>query len=231
MLEDPNILKILEENFPDATEEQYIHYFEKISNSGCSYTAMINSLFSVYEGKEQEFYDMFGFSMYTITSNGTIDYNYEPLILEWATYYWKNLYINDPFHLDSDVNNIDTIAIYSEGSSSETYQMFSQYLNEKYGISSEITLDDEKLSIEKYTSIVEDGKSVVYGGAGWDLYEINPDTGERGKLHLEDGYGHAMYVTGFTDNGDIIISSWGKQYILDTSNQSRGNYEIIDINL
>ena len=246
LLKDPNIMKIFQENFPNASYEDYELYCKKLCNVGCGYTAMVNSIFSAYEGKEQEFYDTFGFGMYTITPDGTIDYNYEPLILDWFTYYWHEYKdyenIEDIYGNIADVISGDA-ALTGEISTGATgtplvdcYEVFSNWINDKYNINYEYThvvdIDKNNLFNEKeFKEIINNNLQVVYDSYGYDLYYIDPNTGERGEIYSEDGGGHAMYVTGFTDNGDMIVSSWGKQYILDISTQNSGDYWIVGVHV
>ena len=72
---------------------------------------------------------------------------------------------------------------------------------------------------------------VLISSRGFDLYSIDPETGERENKVVEDVGSHCMYVTGYTINGDIIVSSWGEKYILDVSVADYYNYKIIDINI
>lgn len=69
----------------------YTKYLEAISINGCGYAASVNRIFKLFEGKEEEFTNIFGFPPYTIReyvnketgeiTGGYIDFNYEVLML------------------------------------------------------------------------------------------------------------------------------------------------------
>ncbi len=40
-----------------------------------------------------------------------------------------------------------------------------------------------------------------------------------------------MSVTDVTENGDLVVSSWGNKYILDTSNSNSQDVTIIDLDI
>ena len=52
----------------------------------------------------------------------------------------------------------------------------------------------------------------------------------KGKV-VENVGGHAMIVTGITEDGKIIVSSWGKEYIFDIGNAGYVNLDILDFNV
>ena len=60
----------------------YNFYFKKIAASGCGYATLVDRVFQEYEGKEKEFEKTFGFPMYTINEDNSINFNYEVMILK-----------------------------------------------------------------------------------------------------------------------------------------------------
>ena len=48
----------------------------------------------------------------------------------------------------------------------------------------------------------------------WELYDMD------GALYYSSTGGHAMSVTALLENGDLIVSSWGKKYRLHTEDYS-----------
>ena len=232
LLNNPEIMRILKENFPDATMEDYELYLKKVSNCGCGYVALINGLFEKYEGREEQFYKDFGISMYTIDVNGNVDYNYEPLVLEYFTYVYHNYYgwsiekiygnIAELSGNDAAITNEKSTGAF--GSIPETENQFDDYLKNKYGVDINVAVidcnSDYDSIIEKYHDLVKSfpDATIIIGAGGYDLYDINED-GSRGNISSEEGGGHAMTIIGI-ENGEIIISSWGKKYILDISDLS-----------
>ncbi len=60
----------------------YDFYFKKIQRSGCGLAALVNRVFQAYEGKEKEFEETFGFPMYTINEDNSINFNGKVLMLK-----------------------------------------------------------------------------------------------------------------------------------------------------
>ena len=229
LLQDPLIIERLKEYFPNATMEDYECYLLKICNVGCGYTALINSLFEQYEGREQEFLDKFGFPMYDIKEDGTIDYNYEYLILDYFNYVWGNSgYSIEELYGDTgkDVQDgsLQEDQSYDKGKATGTIpkidQLFSSFLKEKYNIVSTIDVSNwssatEDNYIDIYNSLKkDDNTSIILSAAGIDLYDM------EGNLVYSNVGGHAMYITGIAEDGKIKVSSWGEEYIVDLSNVS-----------
>lgn len=68
---------------------------------------------------------------------------------------------------------------------------------------------------------VENG---IVSSYGFDL--LNMD----GSYYAEHGEGHFMYITGMTEDGNLIVSSWGKKFILKLDNSTYVNFDFFKIN-
>lgn len=58
---------------------------------------------------------------------------------------------------------------------------------------------------------------MIIGSGNYDLY-LYDDYIKYGRLTkrvAENAGGHCMTVTGITDDGNFIVSSWGGKYVLD----------------
>lgn len=93
LINNPYIWESLQKYFPVesfTTEEEaeyfYKKYFEIIYNSGCGYAVACDYVFHSFEGREKEFEKAFGYPMYTINENGSIDFNYEVFMLDFFNY-------------------------------------------------------------------------------------------------------------------------------------------------
>jgi hypothetical protein len=245
LLEDPDIRKILTEEFPNATEEDYYLYLQKITNIGCAYTAKVNSIFQHFDGDPKGFEKIFGFPMYKISSDGSgaVVLNYEPLILEFYTYYQKekkgfenieDIYGNIQEIIDSEqtgdaaLNNIKMTG--SDGMRAKDGNVFSQFLKERYDILVGVKLDRFSLTVKTVNKRIEEGRSVQIMATGFDLYEVveNEDGSiSRGEQMLKDVGSHEMTITRITKEKEIVVSSWGKEYIIDTRFLSVELYETI----
>lgn len=224
LLEDPIVLEKLRKTFPNATMEDYEKYLKRINQVGCGYTAMINTLFEYYKGRENEFYRKFGFHMYDIESNGFLDYNYEYLILDFFNYIWGNsgysiqqLYgdIGKKVYdaaLDKYEKNPDAKA---KGTGPKEKLLFMDFLNKKYGINCNVEFiyeNNEQKIIELYKKISKDKNTqIIISANQFELYD------RYGNLTDENVGNHAMSVTGVTEDGKLIVSSWGTERILDLS--------------
>ena len=121
--------KIINHYFPSATDEEKLAFYEKISYCGCGYVALSNIAFKSMEGHEEEFLDKFGYSMYNISYDDfnnclSVDYNYEPLILEMFS----------QSCLKSGYDNIKDATKLSEGADVQTQHDLYDYLCDKYMI-------------------------------------------------------------------------------------------------
>lgn len=68
-----DIRDIVRRHFPNYTDAQIKDLLYEMNNEGCNYTALANTIFSIYIGREYEFEKKFGFPMYD--ENGYPNYN------------------------------------------------------------------------------------------------------------------------------------------------------------
>lgn len=123
LIQDPLIREELESFFPSSNfecEDDALFFYEKylyiIYDSGCGYAAAADFVFHLFEGREEEFYEKFGYPMYTF-KDGKIDFNYEIFMLKFFNYYnlvcredyesidkWtlKDLYEHQAFRIAAD---------------------------------------------------------------------------------------------------------------------------------
>lgn len=181
---------ILSKYFPDATQEEKIALLSKGTFVGCGYTAITNFVFKEFEGKENDFYNTFGFPMYEMKyddSMGTptfyVDYNYEPVIMDLICQ--KNtIQVNGE-------NSIKQTILSTDGIGEPEARDVVNYVRDEYGV-----VFDKSLNELRY-----------YSEDGYSLYSID------GRLQFEDGGPHAMVKIGETEDGRDIISSWGEKFI------------------
>ena len=222
------------EKFPNATLSECIKYIEDLGHTGCGYIAAANSVFQQYEGREEEFYEKFGYNMYSVDGYGNLNYNYEAFAVDWYTTYWTEYY---EWENPEDASDINKVIEVSHGAGGTEWYCLPDYLKDKYDVDStvEIVKPDDKKTISKadVEQAVSEGKSVTLSAEGYDLYEIDPKTGKVSTdISYEDGEAHAMSITGFTPEGDMKVSSWGKEYVV-KSDGDKGDwafYYIFDLN-
>ncbi len=93
LINNPYIWNEIQKYYPVLTFASNEHamdfykiYFNTIADCSCGYVAVADKVFHQFEGREEEFEDIFGYPMYTIDENKVIDFNYEIFILEFFNY-------------------------------------------------------------------------------------------------------------------------------------------------
>ena len=216
LAQDPYVLqKIYNAYGNNVSYQQIIDYLYAIESCGCHFTAVVNSVFKQYVGKEQEFLNTFGYPMYKVDENGNVDYNYEPMIAEIHSYYWTHNfdYEGDGTWDQFGANNIDSATWMSSatGMNDDGARVCLEYLRDTYGISGahESSYD---ITTDNWSQYDSQGKTVILNARSYNLYHMDgTSAGYNGQ------YGHAMTITGVTTDPygypAYIVSNWGEQYI------------------
>ncbi len=186
---------IIKKYYPNMTDDEIMEYLEKMNKEGCGYVAICNSIFSAYVGNEELFEKTFGFPMYD--NQGEL--NYDLLLCD--------LYADTDNHhkglFGSDYKN--PFAIFDKGTDEASRKYRTElYLKDKgvdVKIDNDIVFDPQ--NFDKYS----DG-SVIMRAEDFKMYDVD------GKEYTVKG-GHAMTVTGVTEDGRLIVSSWGRKFYLD----------------
>ena len=92
LISNPDIWEEVQNHFPlkdfnskDEALQFYKTYFDFIDDNGCGYAVAVDYIFRLFEGKEQDFYKIFGFPMYNVRKN-FVDFNYELMMLKFFHY-------------------------------------------------------------------------------------------------------------------------------------------------
>lgn len=248
LLKDSKVKEIIKTYFPEATIEQMEQLLISINNVGCGYAALTNSIFCHFTGKEEEFEEAFGFPMYTEDENGNINFNYEYLMLDIFCFKYKDNSAagTDLSPLELTLEDPET---YTEGSTGmDELDYFEAYLQSKgldgsakleYFVFNEEIYDEYYSDTENYHKIDEiytfirdklkdsSEEIIINVGGGqfsqneeyWTLYEYNNRENDEKKIVNPGNVGHAMSIVGITEDNKLIVSSWGKQYILEVSSE------------
>lgn len=184
------LLKNLREYYPNISIFEAFEYFSRLNSVGCGYVALANTLFLEYEGRPQEFERVFGYPMF---KDG--DLNYDRLILDiYATTDLAGFNDEDDGYPGGTV----------DASRAEIMQRF---LEDK-GVSVSTEANAE-ITPENFQEVVENGGHIVLGYRNGNMYD------ENGNQYYIDG-GHAIVVTGVTEDGRFIVSSWGEKYYINS---------------
>lgn len=191
---------IVRKYYPDLSDAQIQDYLRKLNSEGCGYVAIINTIFRQYEGREAEFQEKFGFPMY---KNG--DLNYNELLVDFYTA--TDNHNQGLFWSDRINENEDPSATTGRGTTPSDQKYRAQlYLKEK-GIEVQIQTN-KRVNVDNYQKLAESGSVIINYHYG-NLYDAN------GKVVQYIDGGHSMTVTGVTEDGRYIVSSWGEKYYID----------------
>lgn len=204
MLHGDEMADIVRKYYPDFTDQQVEDYLRKLNSEGCGYVALINTLFSQYVGRETEFEETFGYPMYD--ENGDLNYNAVITDLYAATDNHNLVDGVDVINHDEDPSDTEG---WGTNQNSRKYR-FEMYLD-NHGVEVDVR-NQLTVTPETYNEIVKDGDLIV-GVSPCILYDANGN-----ELCNLDG-GHAMTVTGVTEDGYYRVSSWGKEYYIVPSDQ------------
>lgn len=190
---------------------------KKIDSEGCGYVAFANILVDKYRKKEDEFEKKFGFPLYIEDEEGNKRVNFESVIVDLycatdnhnqdGILWWKK----DVYDKNEDIS----LTTGAGTSQQQREYRFENYM-EDHGVTIKIenkycTYDTVYEKCKKY---IDEGKAVIISTHPIMLYDINGNSAKD-----MDG-GHAMTVTGVTEEGWIEVSSWGKFYYIKNNDVS-----------
>ncbi len=219
---------------------------ECIDTTGvCSYASVANLIVDVYKDNPSQFKKDFGFDLYTY-ENGHKEINSTELLADMYVYINSNLCGGKLFTITNGKVTTNTTVINTEKqtflSSNQGFEssLVNKYLHSKNpnvsvnvtsasqfyadGVNSEI--DNIKTAIVR---AIQEGKQVtlgVYRTKGSE-YKFLDENGVKRESTVDwsEGDGHAVYVTGVTDNG-VVVSTWGKRRIIPFSDFINNEYSI-----
>lgn len=198
-----DLYKKVREYYPNMTDKEIKKFLIKLNSEGCGYVSLVNSLFMKYEGKEEEFEKDFGFPMYY---KGDLNYDMLLVDLYCATDNHTNDRQGNDYVRDEDESDIE-----GRGTNAyDRYYRMNKYLDDKdaglemhqeeYG-QNEITPDN-------FMEYAKDGTVMI-------SYRYGNLQNKKGNTAGYIDGGHSMVVTGVTDDGRFIVSSWGDKYYID----------------
>ena len=231
LINDDFIWDDLQKHYPvelfESEDKAMDFYKAYLEGNSCGYAAVNNVIFQNYEGREEEFEKTFGFPMYNVDNDGNIDFNYEYMQLLFYDYSTPKV-IKEAYGEDLSITDFKPCGINSEYQASYLKDFLSEYgvdisANVSSGMQSKLdpnsyynymwlgeNLDDpsnEALNLQ-LKSYFDKSNGLTFCGGGFDLYDMD------GNLVIPNCGGHAMTVTGFTDDGKPIVSSWGEKFVM-----------------
>lgn len=217
------LYEIIRENIPEFKKGDLTSYLKKLNNEGCGYVALTNAILMNFEGREEEFEQIFGYPMYD--ENGEL--NYDLLLVDLYSS-WDNIPIGgdevdewDDYKEDKDGKR-EVYDYWSDetGSGSSQYdrEYYLESFMEEHGIQANVETD-VKVDIYNFDNISESGKTVIVAFRDGNLYN------EDGSVAQTIQGGHAMVVTGVTSDGRLVVSSWGGVYYIDPDENANLYYD------
>jgi len=148
---------------------------------------------TVTAGRPDEFERIFGFPLYKVESDGTVVFNFEYVAID--------IY-NGSGNVGKDSN------------SKSRRKILEDYLGDR-GVSVNITNSQytAKGDLDSLEEALKAGQ-VILRQRPTILYNMD------GTLYHDTVGGHAITVTGVTEDGNLIVSSWGGQYLVKPSDYS-----------
>ena len=179
--------EIARRNLPLLPSENINAFLSELNDHGCGYVCIANVIFQYYLGREDDFLRDFGYPMYY---NG--DLNYDALTVDIFS---KNIYTGD--------DGIRGLYPYDAGN------IIEEVLRSKgHGV---FVLNGIEMNANDVSRQLAKGNKVVIAAYEMNIYRMDSD----GNLvkYMSMG-GHGMEVTGVTEEGYYIVSSWGEKYYI-----------------
>jgi hypothetical protein len=181
-----DLMPIVRRSYPTLTDLEVEKLVTGYADEGCAYMALANTLFEQYLGRETEFEVRFGFPLRKANN----DFNFEMLVIDFYC------------SVGGDRDGMSGLA---------SWNMESYW--EKYLGSHDMYVDVHGTSITPKTwAEVSKGGHIIVSVSPVNMYkhiggELIGD--ERWRTSA-----HAMIVTGVTEEGYLIVSSWGERYYI-----------------
>lgn len=202
------------EEYADYSDEEITGLLIKLSDEGCAYVAFANIIVDEYRRKEEEFEKTFGFPLFLTNAIGIKYVNYNQLIVD--------LYCASDNHRKSwkmwqeydvyDKNEDFTETVGRGTSLDDCIYRFERYMD-IYGkaVKIENIACSASEVYQKCEEEIRQGNHIIIRTCPVRLVDSD------GKA-VHKGGGHAMTVTGLSDDGRIQVSSWGKIFYITPEN-------------
>lgn len=176
-----------------------------MTECGCGYVTIANMIADYYKSNSSEFERIYGYPLYDKNEDGKQVFNYDYILVD---VFARN-------------NQVDAVMKGKE-CSVKTYNYEEILKNSFTGQNVSITSYPKDISIETYKQAMESGK-YQYASIAVSDYELTPYGSNPDKKYTSKN-GHLMTITGISENGNFIVSSWGKEWEL-TKGKPQNSYE------
>ena len=195
-----NYMGMIDFNY-ELFELGHFNYNNHLDNRKLLIGSELDTYDNMYE-EAQELYDM-----YNTTSS--------------LRFMKRNMIKSEYMKLYEELSDFDDIYKHPSADSGENGKVghFDEYLK-TFGIDTSFSHIESNKNLNNIVNI-ENG---IVSSSGFDL--LNMD----GSISYEDVEGHYMFITGKTEDDDLIVSSWGKKFILKLDNSDYVNVDIFEVN-
>ncbi len=200
----------------DANEIDYLLMYTK--NTGCGFVVVANLLCDLYKDNPDDFEKKYGYPLY-YKKDGVLYYNYESIIVDAFLQYNEEKWniIANHSHQDSffkqwylsiggfDLENNTSLNFNDMGSIVHSYDSNIDYV-----------VADGDMTIETYRKYINSGE-YDYACIGVYNFKLIPYGMNSNvfNFYCSGGIGHWMSIVDITPDNRYIVSSWGKEWILD----------------
>ncbi|WP_031547600.1 hypothetical protein [Oribacterium sp. FC2011] len=177
---------ILKKNIPDLelSSDELDEFYSNMNNTGCAYVALLNTVFTHFQGREEEFEKTFGYPMFD--KNGNLNYD-----IMFADIYTTK-------HSDGKT--------FKGLTPKEGEELIEGYLK-NHGVKCDAKVTNS-VSPKNIDTLLYEGKQVIIHYYCGNIYPVGSEKGHTITAH-------DMVITGVTEDGKYIVSSWGDKYYLD----------------
>lgn len=177
-------------------------------------TALAIEMVCSYESRQDEFREKYGVDLGSYDQNGNFNYNDDAILA-----------VINEINVNHDSNDVVTFDDSRDGLTPSAQENHIKAYLKAHG------MDTNNISYEAKSSMsnsaiqnsLNEGK--VTSVLVLEGTEMRDDSGNVSTL----GGGHYVTITGITDDGRYIVSSWGGKYYIDPSQASIANYQVINI--
>ena len=220
---DPIIKNTIKEFYNVDDTQSVRTLLESIECCGCNFVAIATAIMKKYQGREEDFYNTFGYDMYKIDKNGNVDFNYERLVVEEFCYFRTHNFDfeGDGIYDSYGSSTVQGAKYIKTGLNNQGAQVCYEYLQNKYNFDGtfEFKNDGTLLTREEIEDYLNQGRSVVICTNSYTLNNTGYVKQGSFTSFSEMGYGgHGMTITGFDDYGNMLVSSWGNEFTISVQN-------------
>jgi len=207
---------------------------------------MTNSIFSRFKGTEEEFQKKFGFSMY-IEKDGKKIPNYDAAIVDFYAskdnkerFLWfewtddsKDKNTEKDYEMENPNGDYKNRVGYGM-TNEDVEKRFESYM-EKHNIKVDFIYEQEVDSnaffketkpiaptVENYDKLKKEGEVYLSAKSGSVFYPVD---NKENIQELEGG--HIVTITGVTNDGRFIVSTWGDQYTIAPEDIEGGSIQVV----